>query len=74
MYAARRFADHSSVGNSLVLVPDGTRIAFTAKPGDSPDGWQRSVYVMPADGGPPQQVTSSKYNDHGVGWMVAGDR
>ena len=51
--------------------PDGESIAFTAKPADSPDGWQRSVYVVPAAGGKGRQVTASEHNDLSPGWLVA---
>ncbi len=48
---------------------DGANIAFTAKTDDSPLGWERSIFVMPASGGPARQMSSSQFNDTTPSWL-----
>jgi TolB protein len=49
--------------------PDGNMIAYVAKTGDTPNGWERSVFVIPATGGPARQVSSSQFNDTTPSWL-----
>ncbi len=56
---ARRLTSHEGVELTPRISPDGGRVAYTAEYGGS-----RQVYVMPADGGMPRQLTF--YNDVGV--------
>ncbi len=49
--------------------PDGTQIAFMAsRPGKS---WK--IFVMPAEGGPPREVTPGNQNQGDPTWMPKGD-
>jgi len=53
--------------------PDGKLLAFLAKPKDAPGGWEKSVFVMDANGGTPTQVTPSKYNHSRPTWIFLPD-
>ena len=50
--------------------PDGRWIAFTKPPPDAPDGWQKSIFLIPVEGGPAKQITGSRFNDTRPTWMV----
>jgi serine/threonine protein kinase/Tol biopolymer transport system component len=49
--------------------PDGTEIAFTGKNPEKP----AKLYVLPAAGGIPQQVTTGPHDDGDPSWSPAGD-
>ncbi|MCZ6837129.1 MAG: hypothetical protein O7G85_15245 [Planctomycetota bacterium] len=49
--------------------PDGTMIAFEARPFDAEASWMRSIYVMPFEGGPAEKLTSSRYLDTSPTWI-----
>jgi TolB protein len=49
--------------------PDGSSIAYTAIPEDSPNGWQRSVFLITAAGGPPRQITPSAHDHTRPVWV-----
>jgi Tol biopolymer transport system component len=49
--------------------PDGSMIAFEAKPADAPSPWMKSIYVMPFEGGPAVQLTSSRHSDNSPTWI-----
>ena len=50
--------------------PDGSMIAFEAKPLDAKAAWMRNIYVMPFEGGPAAKVTSSRYLDSSPTWIT----
>ncbi len=50
--------------------PDGKRIAFAA----TTPGKPQSIYLIPADGGQPEQVTKDQYNEVDVGWSSEGNQ
>ncbi len=50
--------------------PDGSMIAFEAKPLDTQTPSMRNIYVMPFEGGPAVKLTSSRYLDTSPTWMT----
>jgi Tol biopolymer transport system component len=50
--------------------PDGKRIAFAA----TTPGRLQSIYLIPAEGGQPEQVTKDQYNEVDVGWSSEGSQ
>ena len=51
--------------------PEGATIAFVAKAAGSPNGWEKSVFIVPHDGGEARQLTSSEFNDTRPSWVVS---
>ena len=51
--------------------PDGELIAFSSKTKDSLRSFDRSIFVMNADGSAVRQLTQSKYHDFTPSWRVA---
>ncbi len=55
--------------------PDGLMIAYAAVAPDAPDDWQKSIFVIPADGeAPPRQLTPGQFNDATPSWIVIGEK
>jgi Tol biopolymer transport system component len=50
--------------------PDGKRIAFAATTLGKPE----NIYLIPAQGGQPEQLTRHEYNEADVGWSQDGNR
>ncbi len=50
--------------------PDGKRIAFAA----TTPGRSQSIYLIPADGGKPEQVAKDQNNEVDVGWSSEGNQ
>ena len=50
--------------------PDGKRIAFAATTPGRPQG----IYLIPAEGGQSEQVTTDQYNEVDVGWSSDGNQ
>lgn len=50
--------------------PNGRLIAYTRPDPEAPDGWQKSIYVIPVDGGDARKVSKSQYNDTHPSWLV----
>jgi len=53
--------------------PDGSMIAFEAKPLDTKVAWMRNIYVMPFEGGPAVKLTSSRYLDTSPTWITISE-
>jgi tricorn protease len=65
--AARRLTQHPAVESSPAFSPDGKQIAFV-----SDREGTRQVYVMPADGGEPRQLTWHSEGYKLDGWFPDG--
>ena len=59
---------------NATMSPDEKWIAFVAKTGKGPNGWEKSVYVMPAGGGEAKQVSPARYNDTMPTWWMRTTR
>ena len=64
---AHRLTSHEGAESRPALSPDGRWIAFSAEYGGNPD-----VFVMPAQGGAPRQLTFHPDRDAVVGWTADG--
>ena len=64
---AHRLTSHEGRESHPRLSPDGRWLAFTAEYGGNPD-----VFVMPAGGGAPTQLTFHPDSDEVVGWSADG--
>jgi len=69
-------SDHGA--SSPRFSPDGSRVAFTRKPGADATGVTHGevpqLYVMPADGGEPVRVTDLPYGVVDPSWFPTGNR
>lgn len=65
---AHRLTSHEGGESRPSLSPDGRWLAFTAEYGGNPD-----VFIMPARGGSPRQLTFHPDMDEVVGWAADGN-
>jgi Tol biopolymer transport system component len=56
-----------------VVSPDGSMIAFEATPLDTQVSWMKNIYVMPFEGGPAVELTTSRHRDSSPSWISVSE-
>jgi dipeptidyl aminopeptidase/acylaminoacyl peptidase len=57
------------------LSPDGTRVAFTVSEANwEENAFETEIWIAPAEGGPPRQLTSAKGSSNAPAWSPDGTR